>query len=276
MYELPDDLIRFLRVGRQLEYDASKCEAGRIELKNYDELSVSKVDVEPNYSLSVDDPYLDLEGHYQVEIIDLVKKCDSYSWEGLLCWFPALAGFGNVYGYDGIVILLEANWSQIVAKPSPHLEANWHWEEVPCKRVFSWLHFPFKLDDRELILYSYPPVCSIHNEPVIAYTGSKPTMFDVLRRRELADWLDQYLNSFPCSGLPLNESELLCCSTCRKMEEQWLTDVADAIVTFDVTPNAHGWVKCPGCGIRFALYDADRYRDGIHLSCGQKINVVAD
>jgi len=71
MYELPDDLIRFLRVGRQLEYDASKCEAGRIELKNYDELSVSKVDVEPNYSLSVDDPYLDLEGHYQVEITEL-------------------------------------------------------------------------------------------------------------------------------------------------------------------------------------------------------------
>ena len=43
----------------------------------------------------------------------------------------------------------------------------------------------------------------------------------------------------------------------------------------EATQYIPGWVECPLCHIRFALTDNDRWGHGRHLTCGQRILVVA-
>jgi hypothetical protein len=121
---------------------------------------------------------------------------------------------------------------------------------------------------------------------------SRRADFDTLRRRALEDWLEQYRQRFPCAGFSLDEEYLLCCAACREAEDAWLNAVFDAIPVVDVyrakdpadshidapegavRVNGAGYVKCPGCGTRFSINDADRYQNGMHTSCGQRIRIV--
>ncbi len=279
-YSLPIDLIHFLRDGRQLEYDVSKCEAGQIRLKALGELAPAIIDVYPNCPTLDYDPYgglfyAKIEGRYQAKVFDLVARCDRYGEVGMLCWFSALSRYGCIDVEHGSVWMFpDATWTDIVANPQPYLDAQWFYEKVQCEHVLPWIHFPFRLEERNITLEPYPSICPIHQEPVVARKGHKPELHEVMCRREFEDWFVNYRVAFPLSGLPLNDDEILSCSTCHSLENQWLTNVMNGIVPLDVEPNAHRWVQCPGCGIRFALYDAERFANGLHLTCGQKINVL--
>lgn len=39
----------------------------------------------------------------------------------------------------------------------------------------------------------------------------------------------------------------------------------------EASPNAHGWVTCPGCGVGFKVTSKDSWSGRRHLGCGQKI-----
>jgi hypothetical protein len=49
----------------------------------------------------------------------------------------------------------------------------------------------------------------------------------------------------------------------------------DAIPVLEVKPNEHGWIQCPGCGIRFSTADAHCFQDGRHWTYGQKVRLVS-
>jgi hypothetical protein len=92
---LPKDLVAFLRSGRQLEYDAEKCEAGRVVLKNVEQLTVSDVYVGSEESPS-DDSNASVSGYYAIPSVSLLAECDaSYDPEGILMWLPDQRRFGT-------------------------------------------------------------------------------------------------------------------------------------------------------------------------------------
>jgi hypothetical protein len=278
MTALPNDLLSFLRLGRQLEYDEPNSEIGRLMLKSEMDLSLSTITTFPNYQSIINDPYSDLDGLYQIEVYDLVAESERYDKEGLLCWIVAVKRFGSVDPEHGDVLTFpDATWTDLAKAPLPYLDAQWN--DGIGERVLPWLYFQFKLRKTETVLRPYGAHCPVHGISLAVQRVPRLPLLDslrrsVLRRREKDDWLQNHLTTFPCSGLPVNEDELLCCPECRAAESQWANQVEHAIIPLEARPNAHGWIQCPGCGIRFSTTDAGEFNDGVHLSCGQKISLV--
>lgn len=271
--ELPHDLLAFLRAGSQLRYDAKGSEIGRIKLKRDVDLDLTTITTFPGCQSIIDDPYDALEGLYQIDVVDLVAESDSYGTEGLLCWIVALQRFGSIDPEHGDVITFPGiTWTELAASPLRHLEAQWNHDLG--ERVLPWLHFPFKFSEVDVLLAPYGTQCPVHGVPLAAAPTQKPDLFDIMRCREPDDWLQVNQAEFPCGGVPISEEALLSCPACRAAEDAWTQRIYDSIVPMDATPNAAGAVQCPSCGWRFRPTDANAFIRGIHLRCGQKINVV--
>ena len=274
-FDLPNDLIEFLGAGRQLEFDVQNSEIGRIKLKRDLDLTLTTITTFPGCQSNIQDPYSQFDGLYHTDVYDLVAESEYYDTEGLLCWIVALKRFGCIDPEHGDVITFaDVTWTDIVANPLPYLVAQWGDDHDVADRVLPWIHFPFRFSEVDVVLRPYGSQCPIHQIPVTVKQTRKPPLFDVLQRRELKDWLKNYRTTFPCSGVKYSDSELLSCPDCRAAENAWIQRIEDSIPLLDVTPNPHGWIKCPGCGIRFSLTDSKAFVDGLHLGCGQKINVV--
>lgn len=273
--ELPDDLIAFLGAGRQFDYDADNSVIGRITLKRAADLSLTTIMVYPGCQSIIDDPYSDIEGLYQCDIYDLVAESEDYAPEGLICWIPALKRFGCIDPEHGDVITFpNVTWTDIAANPLPYLDSQWGDDYHVAVRVLPWIYFPFKPSATDVVIAPYGARCPVHNTPVTAQRCSKPHLFSVYQQRNKDEWLQKRRTTFPCSGVPVTDDDLLCCPDCRAAEDAWIKFTVDSISPADATPNAHGWVQCPGCGTRFMITDSGVFSEGIHLNCGQRINVV--
>ncbi len=273
--ELPDDLVAFLHDGRQFEYDSNAAEIGRIKLKRDTDLVRSIITTLTGCQSIIDDPYNFLEGSYQIDVYDLVKESEDYDVEGLFCWIVELQRFGSVDPEHGDVITFpNLTWTELTKNPMPYLDAQWSGDEVGV-RVLPWLHFPFKLSKLDVDLRPYGSQCRIHCTPLTVQAVRRLPLFDVMQRREAEDWLQNYHTTFPCSGLPVTDDEFLCCTECRAAEDSWVQTVLKSIVPIDVAPNAHGWINCPYCGQRFLPAFTSAFVDGMHLLCGQKLNILS-
>ncbi len=271
--DLPNDLLAFLSAGSQLQYDESESTIGRIVLKSEAELSRDTIAGYPGCQSIIDDPYEDLDGLYQIEVYDLVAESEMYQTEGLFCWIIALQCFGVVDPEHGDVLTFPGvTWTDIAKSPTTYLDAQW--DVGVGQRVLPWLRFPYEISEHETTLQPYESQCPVHDVPVTVQRLKKPPLFEVLRRRETKKWLQDRPASFPYSGLPVSEKELRCCHACHAAETDWLNEVDAAIAPLEAKPNAHGWIRCPGCGCRFTITDSRAFRNGMHLDCGQKICVV--
>lgn len=52
-----------------------------------------------------------------------------------------------------------------------------------------------------------------------------------------------------------------------EVEHYFLTNSPEATAT----PDAEGWLRCPGCGIAFTTRDSHRWTGYRHIRCGQRI-----
>src|SRR5439155_23191142 len=122
---LPDDLRAFLAAGRQLAYDPSQCEAGRVTLLPLDKLRVGKYLSRPTAHGQVpclaDDPHQE-EGYYSAAAVNLVAECEHYWPDGILIWLPEERFFGTwQIDHLSILVLPGATWSDIAADPVRYL-----------------------------------------------------------------------------------------------------------------------------------------------------------
>ena len=128
-----------------------------------------------------------------------------------MCWIVALKRLGCVDPEHGDVVTFpDVTWTELAANPLPYLDAQWGGNEIGV-RVLPWLHFPFKFSEVDAVLRPYGSRCPVHDTDVVVQRTRKPALFDVMRRREPEDWLQNYLTTFPYSGLPMSDGELLCC-----------------------------------------------------------------
>jgi hypothetical protein len=141
---IPPDLADFLRAGKQLEYDAALCEAGKVALKSYDELSVSDVYVDSEESpLRAADPNAGVTGYYSVPAVSLVAECEGYDPEGIMIWLPdySLYGTWDSDHWD-VLVFPHATWSDIVRDPVPFLNAQW--EDGFGEYLAPWERYEFR------------------------------------------------------------------------------------------------------------------------------------
>jgi hypothetical protein len=118
---LPGDLRDFFAARRQLEYDASRCEAGRVTLLPLEKLRVQKYLTRPTRHGQVrrldDDPHQE-DGYYWVPAVNLVADCEGYDPAGLLVWLPEDGLFGTWQSdWLSILVFPGASWTDIAADP---------------------------------------------------------------------------------------------------------------------------------------------------------------
>lgn len=124
---LPEDLIKFLKEGNQLEYDPDECEAGLITLVPYDDLTLGEVYINSFESpFSEIDPHAGEKGYYAVPAVNLVVDCDGYDPEGILIWLPDQHAFGS---WDNdhwdVYIFPDMTWTDITKDPVKYINVQW-------------------------------------------------------------------------------------------------------------------------------------------------------
>ncbi len=126
---LPEDLVTFLREGRQLEYDPATCEAGGVTLRSLETLKIQLFPMDTQSTeVAEKDPRGGEGGCYLVEAVDLIGACTGdYEPEGLLLWLPRDKRFGT---WDSSHTVIRAfgpsvTWSKIVQKPAQHINSQW-------------------------------------------------------------------------------------------------------------------------------------------------------
>jgi len=143
---LPKDLVDFLKSGKELEYDAGKCEPGQISLLSVDELTISEMYVDSEESpLAKKDLHAGVEGYYPVPAVNLVADCDGYEPEGILIWLPDQKVFGT---WDSdhwdILVFPNTTWSDIASNPTIYINAQWEPDGVKCEYFEPFPKYPFK------------------------------------------------------------------------------------------------------------------------------------
>jgi hypothetical protein len=143
---LPEEMVAFLADGRQLNYDPSRCEAGKVTLKSLGELRVKEYPLSPEKSAAGrDDQHFGEDGYYLVRGVNLVARCESYSAEGILLWFPDEQRFGTWDSdHHDIRLFSWARWEDIVADPARHITAQWGYPDAaPTESVVPWRKYRF-------------------------------------------------------------------------------------------------------------------------------------
>ncbi len=130
--KLPEDLVAFLRAGKQLKYEAPRCECGRVELCPLSELYAEEIAVEFfNYDPPVEDPHEEDTGLYLTESVNLVRSCQDYDPEHILCWLPRIGCYGT---YDvehcELTMFPRKSWTDIAGDPLPYLNAQWRGRKI--------------------------------------------------------------------------------------------------------------------------------------------------
>ncbi len=128
-FHLPADLVDFLAVGKQLEYDSGTCEAGVITLVSLTELKLERFPVETSsLEAHLQDPHYPEKNSYLVLGVNLVANCTGgYDAVGLLLWLPVERRYG-IWDSSHCVMQLfgpEVTWERIVTSPVPHINAGW-------------------------------------------------------------------------------------------------------------------------------------------------------
>jgi hypothetical protein len=270
MRNLPEDLHEFLKNVPQQGRVLDGLDYGQVILKSLDEMALTTLAIRPGSQYIVDDPYDELEGAYQIRIVDLIAECEDHDPEGLFCWIEDLGVYGSINSEDSnIIIFPGVSWSVIAARPSYYFtEACDH---PDGEYVMPWMHFPFRLEDGTEIL-PYRDICTLHQTHLSVRARTHRRRFDTFRNPTA--WVQASRKQFPYAGVPISETKELFCSGCFAAEYQWATDVDETIPILDVATNSAGFVRCPQCHISFWPHHKDGTLVDRHSACGQRLNVL--
>jgi hypothetical protein len=141
-FNLPDDAVKFLRAGRQLEYDHGRIEAGKVKLKRLDELSPGEVWIGTDVH---GDPHAGENGYYAIPAVSLTGECQAYDPDFILLWLPQEKLFGT-WDCDHWVLKVfrGASWADITANPAAYINAQWDVNDKLGTRFVPWPGYAFR------------------------------------------------------------------------------------------------------------------------------------
>jgi hypothetical protein len=121
---LCDDLVEFLRAGRQLRYDPGVCEVGTVTMLPLDAL---RVELFPMTETGPEDPHRGESGCWLVRGVSLLATCEAYDPVGLLLWLPLDERYGTWDGEHGTlrVFAADVNWQQVASDFPRYINAQW-------------------------------------------------------------------------------------------------------------------------------------------------------
>ncbi|MES2463931.1 MAG: hypothetical protein V4671_25455 [Armatimonadota bacterium] len=141
-FNLPSDAVDFLQKGRQLNYDPSECEPGKVGLHSLDSLTLGEIwgntddEADPNFRK---------EGYYAIPAVSLSASCGSYDPDYILLWLPNEKVFGSWDCDHWILTIFEkVSWLDIVKTPAPYIGAQWDSELKLGVRFQPWKHYKLK------------------------------------------------------------------------------------------------------------------------------------
>src|SRR5262249_30907364 len=112
--EVPQDLLRYLAKAENRSIRFSQGEIRELTLRAPEELVTVTVDVSTSHFAFEERWKSDPELRFEYDGIDLIKKCNSYSPEGLLVWFPCMQVYGTWDAdHHKIMIFPHAKWPDI-------------------------------------------------------------------------------------------------------------------------------------------------------------------
>lgn len=124
---LPENLIQFLKAGKQFDFGEDESEAGQVKLHRLEDLQLATVLVDSEEApFQKEDPNAGRDGAYEVPAVSLSAECDGFDPEFILLWLPEEGLFGSWDSdhYD-LYVFPNATWNDIVANPIPYLDAQW-------------------------------------------------------------------------------------------------------------------------------------------------------
>lgn len=141
-FNLPADAVEFFRRGDQLRYDPSDCEPGEVLLKGLRELSLGEIWLEAD---TPGDPNAGMGGYYSIPAVSLTGECVAFDPEFILLWLPNERLFGT-WDCDHwkLLVFPKVKWADIVAKPAPYLDVQWHANQLVTGSLTPWTDYKFK------------------------------------------------------------------------------------------------------------------------------------
>jgi hypothetical protein len=116
---IPDDLYDFLASGKNLKYQPSACEPGKVSLKKVSKLELLYVEIQ-------DESHHDNSEAVRIPAVSLIDECEGYDPEFVLLWLPEEKLYGTFDGDHCILwVFPKVGWKEIVANPVPYLNAQW-------------------------------------------------------------------------------------------------------------------------------------------------------
>jgi hypothetical protein len=134
---LPHDLDAFLSLRRKLTFDSLLAITGRVSLLPKDQLRIGNAYCAAG---SRNDPNFGRVGVYRVPAVSLLKKCEKYDPDYLLCFLPYEGRFAAMDGdHASVTVFTKATWTDISNDPVPYLNALWEKKPaVPVARSTRW------------------------------------------------------------------------------------------------------------------------------------------
>lgn len=146
---IPPELADFLGQGKELQYDRSQCEAGRVKLKRLQDLEVEEIKISTKKVSRIsetDDPNKNHSGAYRVPAVSLVADCENYDPDFILLWLPQEQMFGALSGEytNELLVFPGASWQDIVNDPVRYINAQWKGDYSIAKDFNPWQKYRFE------------------------------------------------------------------------------------------------------------------------------------
>lgn len=136
---IPQDLLDFLGIPGNRQVILTEGEVRHIELFPPDELSIQKFIVDGSELFMNGLVSSDPEETREYEGYSLVKRCNDYSPDGVLVWFPSFNAFGTAdCEHERILLYPGISWSHICKEPTWFYNGQWYPDRVSHKEVNPW------------------------------------------------------------------------------------------------------------------------------------------
>ncbi len=129
-YGLPPLCAADIEKEKQLTYESSDCECGRVRLVRSDEIFEMQVRCESNFTRGI----FRNPQRFQASLraVNLIAEAEDYDPEFILAWLPELKKFATIdTAHFDVTVFQNSTWEDIVADPITFLESQWFDGSVP-------------------------------------------------------------------------------------------------------------------------------------------------